>query len=393
VLSGHASLPVPAGAHRVIVSRGYGWELVDTVLISSPAAPGRLDARLRRSVPADGTLCADFHEHSFFSADASDPVVHKVSGAIADGLEIPVSSEHEWVVDFGPVVRDLGMTKWAFGMASSELTTFAWGHFGIVPKIPQPELPNNGAMDWVGKKPAAIFEQVRALPDNPVFIVNHPSGGGFEAYFSAAGFSRATATGSPDLWSDAFDAVEVFNDSDFDTNRETSVADWFALLNAGKTVWAVGNSDSHDGRTKFVGYPRTCLRFGFDAPERLTPELVVDTLRAGAAVVSGGLAMGVEGPNGVGPGGRSAPGRYRVTVRTPAWIQASEIEAYVDGVEVASVPATRADASQPYIAEFDIAPQGSRPRHWVVFHARGRNDLAPLHPKRRPFAVSNPIFF
>jgi hypothetical protein len=393
VLDGRVSLPVPAGTHRVIVSRGYGWELVDTFLIASPAAPSRVDARLRRSIPADGTLCADFHEHSFFSVDAGDALAVRVAGAIADGLDIPVSSEHEWVVDFGPVVRDLGMTKWAFGMASSELTTFEWGHFGIVPMTPRPELPNNGAIDWVGKKPAAIFEQVHTLPEDPVLIVNHPSGGGFDAYFSAAGFSRATATGSPELWSDAFGAVEVFNDSDFDRNREGSVADWFALLNAGKTVWAVGNSDTHDARTRYAGYPRTCLRFGMDTPERLTPELVRDALRSGAAVVDGGLAMSVEGPNGVGPGGRSTAGRYRVTVRTPTWIEASEIEAWVDGVEVASVPATRGARMDPYVAEFDIVPQGGRPRHWVVFHARGRNDLAPLHPKRRPFAVSNPIFF
>ena len=34
------------------------------------------------------------------------------------------------------------------------------------------------------------------------------------------------------------------------------------------------------------------------------------------------------------------------------------------------------------------APHSNR----VVFHARGETDLAPLHPGRRPFAVSNPVF-
>jgi hypothetical protein len=28
----------------------------------------------------------------------------------------------------------------------------------------------------------------------------------------------------------------------------------------------------------------------------------------------------------------------------------------------------------------------------VVFHAKGEADLSPLHPGRRPFAVSNPVF-
>jgi hypothetical protein len=39
--------------------------------------------------------------------------------------------------------------------------------------------------------------------------------------------------------------------------------------------------------------------------------------------------------------------------------------------------------------EVAIAPAGS----WVVFVADGEDDLAPVHPGRRPFGVTNPIFF
>lgn len=386
-MSGSAALPVPPGQHRVVVSRGYGYELVDTTV----TAPATVDAKLRRAVPAAGVLCADFHEHSFFSADSSDPVVAKVKGAIADGLEIPVSSEHEWVVDFGPVVRDLGMTRWAFGMASSELTTFTWGHFGLVPMVPQPELPNNGAIDWVGKTPPTFLAEANALPSQPVVIVNHPRGTGFQAYFTAAGFDRATANGNAELWTEAFGAVEVFNDSDFDTNRAQSVADWFALLDAGKNVWAVGNSDSHDQRNTFVGYPRTCLRFGFDDPARLTPELVRDALRSGAATVNGGLSLDVTGPGGVRPGGTSTAGDYQVVITSPSWIAATELEVIVDGATTQTLPLTR--SGDRYEATVPIAAAQSRPRHWVVFHVRGAGDLAPLHPGKKPFAVSNPIFF
>ena len=53
-------------------------------------------------------------------------------------------------------------------------------------------------------------------------------------------------------------------------SRQASVGDWFALLNAGKTYWATGSSDSHHERTSPVGYPRTCLRFGHDDPTKLT---------------------------------------------------------------------------------------------------------------------------
>lgn len=395
-VTGHTVLPVPPGPHRVVVSRGYEYELLDTPVTADPATPVVVEAKLRRSVDTSGVMCADFHIHSFYSADSSDPADEKVKGAIADGLDIPVSSEHEWIIDFQPIIQRLGLTKWAFGMPSEELTTFTWGHFGVVPIYPREDAPNNGAVDWVGKKPGEFFQQVNDLPEKPVLIVNHPSGTGFGAYFSAAGFNRATASGDPELWSDAFGAIEVFNDSDFETSRSSSVADWFALLNAGKTYWAAGNSDSHDHRTSPVGYPRTCLRFGHDDPTKLTPEIVRDVLRAGAATVSGGLYMTAEGPDGVGPGGKSAAGAYRIVVQSPSWFSATALEVIVDGVTTETIPLTAVASDEPgkrYEATANVAPTQSSARHWVVFHAKGDGDLSPVHPGRKPFAVTNPIFF
>ena len=118
-VTGKAVLPVPPGPHRVIVSRGYEYEILDTRANADPAVPALVEAKLRRSVDSTGVMCADFHVHSYFSADSADPVESKLKGAIADGLDIPVSSEHEWIVDFQPIVERLGLTKWAFGMPSS----------------------------------------------------------------------------------------------------------------------------------------------------------------------------------------------------------------------------------------------------------------------------------
>ncbi len=398
-ITGTTKLPVPPGAHRVIVSRGYEYEIVDTPVTAEAGKTVTVEAKLKHTVDTTGVMCADFHVHSFFSADSSDPVEAKVKAAVADGLDIPVSSEHEWVVDFQPIVQKLGLTKWAFGMPSEELTTFTWGHFGVVPLYPKPDQANNGAVDWVGKKPPAFFHQVAELPEKPVFIVNHPSGTGFSSYFTASGLDRAKASGDPELWTDEFGAVEVFNDSDLDDNRDKSVADYFALLNAGKTIWLVGNSDSHDQRGTFVGYPRNCIRFGHDDPAKLTPEAVRDALRSGASTVSGGLYITVEAPGGVGPGGTASAGAYKVVVQSPSWFSAKSLEVIIDGATTETQPLTPVatpgpnDPGKRYEATINVAPTQSKPRHWVVFHAKGDGDLSPLHPKRKPFAVSNPIFF
>ena len=398
-MDGQARLSVAPGAHRILVSRGYEWELLDQTIHAEAGQEVTVEAKLRHSVDTTGVMCADFHIHSFHSADSTDPVEHKVKGALADGLDIPVSSEHEWVVDFQPVIQKLGLTKWAFGAPSEELTTFTWGHFGVLPLRPRAERVNMGAIDWIGKEPPAFFDEVHAGDDKPLLIINHPSGGGFGAYFSMAGLDRATGKGKPGLWSDNFEAIEVYNDSDHDENRSKSAADWFALLNAGRKVWAVGSSDSHKLRTSPVGYPRSCIFFGHDDPEKLSPDLLRDGVASGNLVISGGLAMAVKGPGQQAPGQIVQAGDGEVTitveVQSPSWIKAKELEVIINGETALTEPLQPLEGEGPakrYRNEVKVKRDGSKAHNWVVFHARGEGDLSPLHPGRRPFAVSNPIF-
>ncbi len=397
VMNGDVSLVVPPGEHRVVVTHGYEYESLDETVTVKAGETLKLEATLAHSVDTKGFLCADFHIHSQLSADSNDPILLKVKSAVADGLDIPVSSEHEWVVDFGPVVKQLGLEKWAFGMASEELTTFGWGHFGVIPITPRPDALNNGAVDWIGMKPAEVFATVHALPENPFLVVNHPSGGGFQGYFSTAKFNRETGKGYEELWSDDFDGVEVFNDSDFESNRKASVADWFALLNHGRKVWAVGNSDSHHVRTVPVGYPRTCFQFGHDDPEKLTPVAVRDLARTGNATISGGLFMTVTGPDGKGPGSTvtttEGKATFTVTVEGPSFIKGDTLETIVNGITVATEPLLPLGAgpSNRYANQVTVSLDPAKPRNWVVFHAKGEGDLAPLYPGRLPFAVSNPV--
>ena len=392
-MDGTAELVVPPGDHRVIVSRGYEWELLDTTVTVNAGETVDVDAVLEQSVDSTDYMCADFHIHSFMSADSSDPVVYKVRGAVADGLDIPVSSEHEWAVDFQPVIEQLGVDDWAYGLPSSELTTFSYGHFGVVPLIPRPGEYNNGAIDWVGKTPGEVFALVDAKPEQPALIVNHPSGAGFGAYFSTMLLSKETGEAGDPNWSDNFDAIEVFNDDSFDEARNDSVADWFALLNAGMKVFAVGNSDTHTLRSKPAGYPRTCFMFGHDDPHQLSHEAVRDAVLEGRGNVSGGLFLTLAGPGGELPGESVTPGMntFMLTVESPSWIDATTIEIIVNGVTMSEVPVMPlgAGTSNRYVNMIDVDMASG---DWVVFHVRGDGDLDPLHPGKNVFAVSNPIF-
>lgn len=397
-MTGQATLVVPAGEHRVIITRGYEYELHDVTVTVNAGETVPVDAALAHSVDSTDLLCADFHIHSWFSADSNDPLDHKVKGAIADGLDIPVSSEHEWIADFQPIIEQLGLTKWAFGVPSEELTTFKFGHFGVVPLTPTPGAYNNGAVDWIGMDPAGLFDAARSRPESPILIINHPSSSGFSGYFEAAQYDRDTGAGSAELWSDHFDAIEVFNESDFESNRGASVADWFSMLNHGYKFWAVGSSDTHHLRTSHAGYPRTCIWFGHDDPAQLTAQSVRDGMATGAATVSGGLLMTVEGPGGERPGqtavAAGGTATFTVTVQAPSWVGADTLETIVNGETISVVPLMPLGAGpgKRFVNQVEVTIDPARENNWVVFHAKGEAELAPLLPGRKPFAVSNPIF-
>jgi hypothetical protein len=406
-LDGEAMLPVPPGNHRVVVGRGPDYSLHIEERVVSAGETVDVDAVIRREVQSPGQLCGDFHVHTHRSPDSPDPVALKIRAAVADGVEILLRSDHEYVADFEPAIAELGATDRTFGIPSLELTTFVWGHMGVFPLPPDPALRNRGAFSWFQRSPPEVFADVRQHPGSPAVIINHPRGRRFAAYFDAVGYDATTGTiERPEWWDESFRLVEVFNDSSFDENRDESVQDWFSLLEGGRDVFAVGSSDSHDVRPSSpVGYPRTCLALGLDSPAALRADgggdAVRDAALAGASTIQGGVFVTAETVrSGLGPGntlaGAAATELVRVRVQAPCWVDVDELEAWVDGSLRETVPLAPVDPNGCNPLRLDaevLVPVREGRRSWAVFHARGDASLAPLYPRRLPFGVTNPIFF
>jgi hypothetical protein len=403
-VDGVASLRVRPGTYRVVVSRGVEYERFDQVVTVTAGQTTEQAVSLARSVATPNVLCGDFHIHTHRSPDSNDTARFKVESALGDGVEILVRSEHEYVADFQPVVDALGAQRWARGIPSLELTTFQWGHFGVVPLTPDPARPNGGIFEWANRMAPAVFAEVRARPENPAFIVNHPRSPPTSfGYFDAAGYNRTTGTATnPGMWDDRFDAIEVFNDSDFTANESTTVADWFSFLNRGRRMFAVGSSDSHkvlEGAP--VGYPRTCLYLGTDDPRMVTPAAVARAVREGRSTISGGVFVEAQAVNGMataGPGqeltGVGPMARVQVTAQAPRWVRVRQLRVFVDGVAMAPIALGDAqrDPMNPVVryrgdVMVPVAMNGSH----VVVVVDGE-ELDTVFPGRRAFGATNPIF-
>src|SRR5690606_37781233 len=103
----------------------------------------------------------------------------------------------------------------------------------------------------------------------------------------------------------------------------------------------------------------------------------------------------VRGPGDARPGATISAGgaTFTVVVQSPSWIaDVSSLEVIVRGETVdtvALVPDPAATPGKRYQATVSLDVSAG---DFVVFHVAGEGDLAPVHPGRRPFAVSNAIF-
>ncbi|NOY93387.1 MAG: CehA/McbA family metallohydrolase, partial [Deltaproteobacteria bacterium] len=392
---GRATLRVPPGTHRVIVSRGYEYEIFDNDVDVSAGERVELNVALERVVDTTDVMCADFHLHTNRSPDSPDSPELKLRGAAAEGLEIPCRSDHDWITEWDSIAPSLGLGDFLFGVTSLEITSPIMGHFGVVPAREEARV-NRGAVQWWDRDASEIFDEVYAMSTDPVLVVNHPRFDGL-GYFGFAGYDPLTGSvDKPELWDDRFRVIEVFNESSFDGSTEV-VQDWFSFLNRGVHMFAVGSSDSHIivGKDWEVGYPRTCLRLGVDDAAALRAgggeTLVRDTTRAGAFVVSGGIYVDAVARGGVRPGGEltgvGARESIDVRVQAASWIDVDALEIWVDGVLAETIPI----AASTDVVRFEQSLEVT-PGRWVVFHAKGDSPLDPVQQGQTPFGVTMPIF-
>lgn len=411
-VTGESSVRVPVGHFRVVTSHGYEYELGEAMMaIDTHGQTVSATLALEHSVDTTNVQCGDFHIHTRRSADSGDDATRKVYAALADGLEIPVRSDHEYVADFQSIIESLGMQHWAHGICSIEMTSMEiWGHMGVFPLVEDPSAINMGAPAWQTYPsptdmsvplrtmgPHEVFDLVRMRSEHPTIIINHPRGS--TNYFGYVGYDDVTGMVSrPDDWDVDFGLVEVFNDADWQRDRNGTVADWLSLLDHGRRVFAVGSSDSHTISGSPVGYPRTCIDLGSDDPIDVVPNTVRDQLAAGHATISGGIYVtttlgSARSGDTVSVGGTSA--MVHVHVEAASWVDVDAIDVVVDGQTVNTIAILPGDADPAHPAtrfDRDVSVDVRSAGSYVIVAAYGDSPLEPVQRGRVPFGVTNPIF-
>lgn len=393
-IHGEGSAELRAGTYTIIASRGVEYEISESEVTIEPGREARFTATLKRSVDTTGWQSTDTHVHSQLSPDSPDLFPFKVATMIVEGLEMPISTEHEAIGDFNPAIRELGLERWMQGVVGSEITTFVYGHFNAFPLQPDFTKPGNGRVEWVDKRPGETFATIRQNSAAPFIQVNHPRSTLAGGYFSAMGLDRTAFSAQKTEYSTDFDGIEVANGCGAGGIEENEMLDWFAFLNHGQRKVALGSTDNHRAGGGGMGYPRTYVRLPTDEPSAASIADFRRSLFEGRAIITCGpfidLQIGdAEIGDTVPVDGESITVSLRAAA--PSWMDLDQLEVIAGGVVVETVPVTSAVAGDRFEGTVTVPVERGRDS-WVILRARGDRRHGIWGNGEPAWAFTNPIF-
>jgi len=378
---GAAAMEVRPGTYEVVLSRGPEWSLQRETVSVAAGQTVSVAGALRRVVETEGWIAADLHVHTRNSIDVRTAIEDRLRQLAAEGVELAVATDHNYVTDFEPFLARLGLEEHLRGVVGLELSTLESGHFNGYPLRFQPGPITKGAFEWSERPPAEIFAELRSLgslgADRTIVQVNHPREpitGYFNQYYRSALDTEEEpldelealirgATGGGSLrpsgpafrdgrlstFTYEYDALEVLNgkllwqvhhyrapeegelpegieagqvlvDEDGEDEFPGVVDDWYNLLNLGHRYTAVGTSDTHS-TTEEAGYFRSMLRVPDDRARAVDDADLSDAIRGHRVIATNGpmLEVWVEDPERGGIGSELvASGDVQVHLRLTA---------------------------------------------------------------------------
>jgi hypothetical protein len=387
--TGRVRVGVMPGVYTVYASRGFEYSVVTQTMTVAAGQTAAKFFGLRREVPAHGWVAADTHIHTLTKSKHGDATEDERMLTIAgEGIELAVATDHNVHADYTEAAQRTRLSDRFTSVIGNEVTTKA-GHFNAFPIQPGSAVADFGTTNW-----AELLTAIRATPGVQVITLNHPRDlhSGFvplgPANFNPV--SGAALRGQPFN----FDGLEVITSAAMQSDIMLLFRDWFALLNHGERITALGSSDTHDVSRFILGQGRTYVKCADTNPAAINVDEACRSLRAGRALVSFGLLtdMVVNERFGVGDlatrGGRGAAAV--VTVLGPAWVQADRLELFANGVRIAE----QRLAPVRGVTKARVAFRLPRFRHDVhlVAIASGPGVTAPFWETPRPYQPSSKVF-
>ncbi len=380
--TGAVRLRLPAGRYVVYAGRGFEYSVASTRIDLAPGSSVSTRLSIRREVDTTGWAAMDTHVHTgTFARHGDAGIAERMLTIAGEGVELPVSSEHNALVSFDDDARRGGVRDHFTPILGSEVTTPSTGHFNVFPIPAGPTPIDHRAPDW-----DRLGNAIRRVAGAAIVVLNH--GRDEHGGFRPLGLARHIEIAGEDLggWTLPANAMEVVNSGAVMTDALALPRAWMGLLNRGVMLTPVGSSDSHDVARYIVGQGRTYVRCEDRNAGQIDPSQAIESVRRGRTMVSYGLLAQVE-VSETGPGESitaKGPLQVRIQVQGPGWTQVGRVALYVNGALVREEAI--ADGTKPGL-KWEGTWQLRKPPHDVhlVAIATGPGISAPYWATAKPY--------
>jgi hypothetical protein len=409
-VAGTGEYLVEPGDYEVSVTRGYEYTTYVGMLAIDPSATTNLDIALEHAVDTSGYLSVDAHIHAQPSPDNYISIPDRIATVAAEGLEVVVSTDHEFVNDWSWGVDEIGAGNYVATVVGQEVTASLPEHTNMYPVVPDYTVnARGGFIPWYTMTMPEIFAAERARGAE-ITALNHPRNGN---YMSLVRYNRIT--GQPDLedptmlgypsdaelWGWDFNTIEIMNDPEYifinpdDVDEDGLFDDWMSFQNLGHRITAIGVSDAHN--YAIPGRPRTYFVSSTDEPSEFVEQDLVTAMKEGKVVVSAGAfaKVTVNGSASVGEMVTDTDGEISLSVHIEAIpeIDVQYFKVYVNCDQVLNIAVDDPDAVVKYDGTINLTVEDDA--HIAVL-GFGENEmpvgLGNYDPYGTPRFIANVIF-
>ncbi|HEX5446719.1 MAG TPA: CehA/McbA family metallohydrolase, partial [Pirellulales bacterium] len=408
--------PLPPGKYQVIVSHGPEYDALFTEIEIVQGRETPLTARLARSVQTPGWISGDFHNHASPSGDNTSSQLGRVLNLLAEHIEFAPCTEHNRLSSYEPHLVRLKATEQMGTCVGIELTDtpLPINHHNAFPLVAKPHTQDNGG-PLTDHDMEVKVERLAMWDGGSEKLVqqNHPDVG--------AVFFDKDGDGQPDSGFRKafgfFDVIEVHPPgwifqppvitSKNGKPRNNTVFNWLQLLNQGRRIPGVVNTDAHYN-FHGSGFLRIYVQSPTDEPAKIQTLDVVHACEQGHIIMTNGpfLEVNLWGSGEkvtAGSDAKTSDGKATLAVRVQCanWFDIDRVQVFLNGSPRPELNFTRRTTPDRFgdgTVKFDqqIALELSEDTHVIVAAAGEGKPLGdvmgPDHARDLPIALSNPIF-
>jgi len=398
---GEATAPVLPGKYTATASKGFefGIDRQDVTIEAGKVA--ELAAVVSREVDTAGWISMDTHDHCEMSIDSDVAVEDRVDNALAVGVEVVSTTDHDHFGSLQPTIDSLGVGARVHALLGDEISPL-WGHtiaIGCQPvygydtyyAVPFLKYAADGTVE-LNLTPSEVWTAARQDFQCGLLVIAHPWEDQALFLQFPIGIDKDPAALLPDLDLSKVDGLEVVNShDDWGEVFTQNIPGWFNLLNRGYTLTGLGGSDQH-GITAAFGHPRNLVMSATDDPGTVDEAALIAAIKAGRSEVYGGpfVKVTVDG-QGVGSTVTASGGKValHIEVLAPSWMELDYVRVYVNG-QILLEPTP---ANGPAVARLVLDQELPLAADSILVVAAGSETwrMGPPGGGRPPVSITNPI--